>query len=218
MATRQRIIQEATAYFNQAGFGATSFLELANALGMSRGNLTYHFKDKDVLLEAIVEEMWTQMDQERVKSRQLPSFENLHNEVQLYYRLQRTYAFIFLDSLVLNHPVLKDRFRSITAQAIEDNKAIIAFAVQLGNMQPEAIAGTYNNIAFVTWMLTFFWLPQQIIRGEKTGEDGEKMIWSMLLPHFTEKGVSSFKAFFGEAYYQNLGEPFSFQLDQFISF
>ena len=67
-------------------------------------------------------------------------------------------------------------------------------------------------------MLSFFWLAQQIIRGEKTEEDGEKMIWSMLIPHFTEKGIQAFKNFFGEAYYNNLGQPFEMDIDQFIAF
>ncbi len=218
MTTRQRIIHQATKYFNQSGFGATSLFELAGVMGMSRGNLTYHFKDKNALLKAIAAEMWAKMDQERNKSRQLPSFENLHQEVQLYYRLQREYAFVFLDSQVMNHPLLKPRLTELTQTAIEDNKATIAFAIKLGNMKPESLPGTYHNIAFITWMLTFFWLPQQIIRGEKTGEDGEKMIWSILLPHFTEKGIHSFKAFFGEAYYHSLGEPFPPVLDSFISF
>jgi AcrR family transcriptional regulator len=214
MNTREKIIQQATAYFNRAGFGPTSLYELANELGMSRGNLAYHFKDKDVLLEGIAAEMWARMETERNKSRQLPSFENLHNEVQLYYRFQKEYAFIFLDPQVLRHPVIRKQFREMTRQTIIDNKAAIAFAIRLGNMHPERVPGMYHNIAFITWMLSFFWLAQQVIRGEKTGEDGEKMIWSILLPHFTPKGVEAFKAFFGESYYDSLGAPF--QVDQFV--
>lgn len=218
MKTQDKIIQEATRYFNKNSFGATTLFELAKALGMSRGNLTYHFKDKEALLAAIAEEMWTKIKTERSKSRQLPSFENLHNEVQLYYKFQKKYAFIFLDPNVLNHPVIRQQFREMTAQTVEDNKAAIAFAIKIGNMKPEPLAGIYHNIAFIAWMLSFFWLAQQIIRGEKTGEDGEKMIWSILIPHFTEKGVQSFIEFFGKSYYQNLGEPFQAELDQLISF
>lgn len=218
MTTRQKIIQEATSYFNKNGYNSTSLFELAKALGMSRGNLAYHFKDKDLLLDAIADEMWQSIEAERNKSRQLPSFENLHNEIQLYYKYQKKYAFIFLDTHVLNHPSIKKRFRELTAQNIQDNKATIAFSIKLGNMREEQIPGTYHNIAFITWMLTFYWLSQQIIRGEKSREDGEKMIWSILLPHFTEKGIQSFKAFFGESYFNSLGEPFDLDIQSLISF
>lgn len=218
MDTRTKIIETAVRHFNREGFGAVSLHQLAKEAGISRGNLTYYFKDKDSLLEAIADDMWAGIEAERNKSRQLPSFENLHNEVQLYYQFQKKYAFIFLDTHVLNHAVIRGRFRKMTQQTIADNIASIAFAIKIGNMRPEPVRGMYHNLAVTTWMLAFFWLPQQLIRGDKTNGDGEKLIWSMLIPHFTEKGVEAFKAFFGAAYYENLGEPFEVDLDSLISF
>ena len=194
-STKDKIIAAATKSFNQNSFGAVTLHELAQGMGISRGNLTYHFKDKDVLLEAIADEMWAKMAIQRNQSRQFPSFENVHNEVQLYYKFQKEYAFIFLDTHVLNHPIIKKKFRKITEQTILDIKASIAFSIKIGNLKPEPLPGLYANIAFIAWMVTFFWLSQQIIRGEKTGEDGEKMIWSILIPHFTARGLQAFKAY-----------------------
>jgi len=218
LPTKQRIIHTAKGLFNKNGFAGITLFEIAGKLHMTRGNLTYHFKDKDKLLQAISDEMWDKITTERSKSRQLPSFQNLHNEVQLYYRFQKEYAFIFLDSHVLNHPLIKKKFREMTQQTIEDNKAALAFAINSGNMKPEPFKGIYHNIAFNTWMLTFFWLAQQIIRGEKTKEDGEAMIWSMLLPHFTEKGLKAFIDFFGEDYLENIGKPFDSDIEKYITF
>jgi len=218
MDTRSKITEHALKYFNRHGFGAITLHQLAKEMGISRGNLTYHFKDKDALLESIAEDMWALIETERSKSRQLPSFKNLHNEVQLYYQFQKKYAFIFLDTHVLNHPAIKSRFRKMTKQTIADNIASIAFSIKMGNMKPEPVKGMYHNVSMITWMLAFFWLPQQIIRGEKTNQDGERMIWSILIPHFTEKGLDSFKSFFGDEYYENLGDPFEVDLDSLISF
>jgi len=218
MDTKNKITEHAVKYFNRHGYGAITLHQLAKEMGISRGNLTYHFKDKDALLESIADEMWALIETERSKSRQLPSFKNLHNEVQLYYQFQKKYAFIFLDTHVLNHPAVKGRFRKMTKQTIADNIASIAFSIKIGNMKPEPVKGMYHNVAMITWMLAFFWLPQQIIRGEKTNQDGEQMIWSILIPHFTDKGLESFKSFFGAEYYENLGDPFEVDLDSLISF
>ena len=214
--TKGKIITSAVRLFNKHGFGSISLYELAQNRNISRGKLTYHFKDKNELLKAIANEMWDKIEIERNKSRQFPSFENLHNEIQLYYKFQREYAFIFLDTHVLSHPVIKRKFRSITKSSIQDNKAAIAFSIKLGNIKPEPIPGMYHNIAFITWMLSFYWLSQQIIRGEKTGEDGEKMIWSILIPHFTKKGITAFKTFFGDEYFESLGESFESDLNSLI--
>lgn len=206
-AKKIEIIETAKQVFNEKSFDGVSLHELAQHMNMSRGNLAYHFKDKDVLLKAIVDQMWQKIDADRNTSRQFPSFENLHNEVQLYYKYQKEYAFIFLNSNVLNHPNVRDQFREMTQQSIDANKATLIFSIKAGNLKPEPIPGIYNNIAFTTWMLTFYWLSQQIIRGEKTTEDGEKMIWSIIVPHFTDKGIEKFKNFFGEEYFNSLGEP-----------
>ena len=218
MNTRDKIIDLAVKHFNRKGYSAVSLFQIANEMGISRGNLTYHFKDKDALLESIANEMWQKIDSERVKSRQFPSFENLRNEVQLLYKYQKKYAFIFLDTHVLNHAVIKKQFRQLAKRTIEDNKATIAFSIKIGNMKPETIPGTYANMAFSVWMLAFYWLSQQIVRGEKSGQDAEKIIWSILLPSFTEKGIQSLKDFFGEAYFDQLGASFQEDIDEIISF
>lgn len=216
--SKTQIIKKSKKIFNNKSFEAVSLHELANQLNMSRGNLAYHFKDKDILLKAIVEEMWVKIEKDRSTSRQFPSFENLHKEVQLYYRYQKEYAFIFLNSNVLNHPVVQEKFREITSNTIAANKATLMYSLNSGNLKPEPFKGVYNNIAFTVWMLTFFWLSQQIIRGEKTTEDGEKMIWSLLLPHFTEKGRTRFTKYFGQEYVDSLGEPFEVQATEITNF
>jgi len=218
MNTKEKIIKKATQEFNKKGFNAISLFELAQKMEMSRGNLTYHFKDKEVLLEAISNEMWGKIEKERSKSRQLPSFENLHNEVQLYYKFQKEYGFIFLDNHVLNHPLIKKQFQEITKQTIKDNQAAIAFSIQIGNMRPEPAPGIYYNLALTVWMMTFYWLSQKSVRGKNKKEDGEKLIWSLLIPHMTEKGIASFKKFFGEKYFETLGPPFDFNIQSYISF
>jgi len=208
---KEIIISSATKAFNKNGFAAITLNELAQSMGMTRGNLTYHFKNKSELLEAIANEMWSKIEVERTRTLKYPSFKNLHNEIQIYYKFQKEYAFIFLDHHVLNHPTIKKQFREMTNRSISDNKEMIAFAIRNETLKKESVPGMYHNIAFITWMITFFWLSQQIIRGEKTKEDGEKMIWSVLIPHLTDKGIELFKAFFGNEYYENIGEPFEIE-------
>jgi len=218
MKTKSKIISKAIKRFNESGYGAINLFDLAQSLNMSRGNLTYHFKDKESLLQVIVKDMFDKMEVERKKAQQFPSFENLHNEVQLYYKFQKKYAFIFLDSHVLKMPFVNKLFKAMTKQYVADNNAAIAFAVNMGNMKPEPVPGIYNNIAVTSWMLAFYWSSQKIIRGEMKAEDGEKMIWSLLVPHFTEKGVKAFIKFFGKKYYNNLGKPFNMDMAALVSF
>ena len=56
MKTRERIIALAQARFNEFGYGNVTTAALAEELGISEGNLWYHFKTKRHLLESISEE------------------------------------------------------------------------------------------------------------------------------------------------------------------
>ena len=207
--TKNRIIEAAIELFNQQGFGAISLHEIAQHLNISRGNLTYHFSTKDVLLETIASEMWGKIEVERKKRRDFPSFENIYNETKLYYVFQQEYSFIFNDLHVIKHPLLEEKFREFCLTTIKDNQAAIAFAIRLGNMNPEPFAGAYYNLSLSIWTLALFWLPQQTIRKVNKEEEVMKVVWSLILPHFTPKGIESFKAFFGDEFYNSLGEPFS---------
>ena len=92
MKTKERILKTAIDIFNKYGYNSISFQELANYLKISRGNLTYHFKDKGALLKTISNQMWIEFDKEKQKTTILPSFENIYNEIKIFHKLQRKYS------------------------------------------------------------------------------------------------------------------------------
>lgn len=52
---RKKIIETADALFYKQGFAHTSFSDISDALGMSKGNFYYYFKTKDDILNAVIE-------------------------------------------------------------------------------------------------------------------------------------------------------------------
>lgn len=52
--TRDRIVEAADQLFYEQGFEHTSFSQIAEAVGISRGNFYYHFKTKDGILDAVI--------------------------------------------------------------------------------------------------------------------------------------------------------------------
>ncbi len=61
--TKLRIINEANKLFYQQGFNATSFSNIVDATGLSKGNITYHFKNKQEILSGIVESRLADIDE-----------------------------------------------------------------------------------------------------------------------------------------------------------
>lgn len=63
MSTRDRIIETADRLFYQQGFEATSFADIASAVGISRGNFYHHFKTKDDILDAVINQRLANTEQ-----------------------------------------------------------------------------------------------------------------------------------------------------------
>lgn len=54
--TRRHIVTIADRLFYERGFEATSFADIAKDAGLSRGNFYYHFKTKDEILAAVLQQ------------------------------------------------------------------------------------------------------------------------------------------------------------------
>lgn len=54
--TRDQIIAAAGRLFYERGFAASSFADLAAAAGLPKGNFYFHFKTKEALLAAVIED------------------------------------------------------------------------------------------------------------------------------------------------------------------
>lgn len=54
-STRDCIVEASDRLFYQNGYEHTSFSDISDAVDISRGNVTFHFKTKDEILEAVIE-------------------------------------------------------------------------------------------------------------------------------------------------------------------
>jgi len=206
--TKDKIVNAAKPLFNEEGFGAPSLYQLSQQLGMSRGNLTYYFKDKDALLQTIVEEMWSKYETLMARTTQQPTWDSTNASTLEFHELQKEYGFIFFDKQILNIPQVKDQIKRIRTHHMQWQRSIVKFSIGIGNMKPEVIQGTYDNLFKTIWSMSFFWQMSDFYKEKDTEKDWGRYVWSIILPHFTDKGIESFKEHFGLEYFQSLGTAF----------
>jgi AcrR family transcriptional regulator len=119
MKTRDRILQTSLLLFNQEGEAQQTAVDISNALEISPGNLYYHFKGKDAIIQTLFGAFEDEM---RVILRGskggVTSIED--NWVYLYIILEEIYDFRFfyrdLGVLLDRYPDLALRFRAIVAE------------------------------------------------------------------------------------------------------
>jgi len=59
ITTRDHIVEAADQLFYRQGYAHTSFSDIADDVQISRGNFYYHFKSKDEILDAVINERLT---------------------------------------------------------------------------------------------------------------------------------------------------------------
>lgn len=98
MKTKDKIVFEARKLFNEQGFGNVSLNNLADHLGIAKGNVWYHFNDKRALL-ARINELYKERAYERLQMRPQP--ENLAESYADFIRAIadeiREFRFMFRD-------------------------------------------------------------------------------------------------------------------------
>ena len=64
MNTKERILARAKGLFNEKGVQTTTLRQIASALGMSQGNLNYHFKTKQDIISRLYFDLVGQLTKE----------------------------------------------------------------------------------------------------------------------------------------------------------
>lgn len=218
MKTKKRILSTSIEQFNKHGYHQITLADIAKACDMSRGNLAYHYKNKVHLLNDLVVRMVSEVRAIQDQRKDFPAFSNLSLDVRTCRILQGRYKFIFRDSSVLEHKHIRHVMKIWSEVSIARNKEAFAFGVSIGNLKPELFDGMYTQLAVNAWMVAYYWVSQETVRKVGRDEEAEKMIWSTIVPHFTDKGMQAFIQYYGKSYLANIGKPINQEVKQNLLF
>lgn len=195
---KDKIINTAIHVFNEEGLAAVSMKKIADELGISAGNLSYHFKSKTLLLHAIRDKI-----AQETKDFFLPSsYLTLHHlevMVNAFHEHTLSYKFIFNDfaHIARKYPTVAAQHNHLNLQRLEQGKALIDYYVDSGRMHPEREGISYDYLVFNVWSLLTFWPIQEFalhsedyVLKERTFMDA---IWNLFLPNLTEKGLAEYR-------------------------
>lgn len=212
MKKRDLIIAQVLSAFNEKGYHTYSLTDLAEVCGMSRGNLAYHYKYKEDILDDISVKMIKDIKRYQKNRLDFPAFYNLSLDIRTLKSLQKWYPFVFRDMSVLEHTAIKDVMANWTKEVIKRNLNTFAYGIEIGNVKPEPYEGLYYQLSLNAWLLAYYWVAQESVR-EIGKEEAEVTVWSTIYPHFTEKGMKEFTDYYGEAFLSKSGISIQHYLD-----
>ena len=166
--TRQRILDTALILFNERGESTVSTNHIADELEISPGNLYYHYRNKDDIIEQLFQRFEERMDQALVvpEGRAI-TLEDVWLQLHLVFECIWDYRFLYRDlvNILSRNRSLRLRFARILKRGSVNSHGIMKGLNESGAMRASAaeIEGLSTNIL----VLATFWLNYAGIRGEK---------------------------------------------------
>lgn len=164
--TRERILETSHAMFNAKGEPNVTTNHIADELGISPGNLYYHFRNKDDIVERLFARYEQRIDDALlIPEGRLPNLEDVWLQLHLVFECMQEYCFLYRDlvDILARNRKLKFRFARIMTRAGESATAMMRGLAEAGVMcaSESEIRAVSENVLLVTT----FWLSFHAVRG-----------------------------------------------------
>ena len=194
---KEKIIKTSIELFNERGFVNVSMKQIADALGISASNLSYHFKRKSILLSHI----YNQMSEEAVDYILPNTYLTLHHFEELmqkFYEHQQKYSFFAenIVDIIRSHPEINQLYHEATQKRLVQARSLIDYYIETERLRPEDDFVNYDQLIHVIWMVSTFW-PSQTQIAQIPGYEVNKcqpivLLWNLILPLLTDKGKEEY--------------------------
>lgn len=174
--TRERILEIALVMFNSHGEPNVTTNHIADELEISPGNLYYHFRNKDDIVEQLFAAYETRMDEAlQVPQERLPNLEDIWMQLHRVFECMWDYRFLYRDlvDILSRNRKLKLHFGRMLNRA-----ATSASDVLKGLAQAEILRATADEIrasAENVLLLTTFWLNFNAVRNSRADPNQEDL-------------------------------------------
>ena len=166
MDTKEKIIKTAQKLFNDKGSYSVTTRHIAAAMNISPGNFYYHFRNKEEIIRALLDNMITEFN-----SFIRPSEQNRNIAAQFIEALSSTskimydYRFFFMEiyTLLEKDQVLKKTYMKIKHERDRDFKKLFMYIEQSGMISESINDEELSIIIENAWTLSEFLLPSMYI-------------------------------------------------------
>jgi AcrR family transcriptional regulator len=188
--TAERILGVSQLLFNEAGSATVSTNRIASELDISAGNLYYHFKTKEQIVEVLVHRFEDRLKPIQSSLRSIKAVDDLWLALHLTFEAIHAYRFIFRDAdfLMNAYPGACKRLQRITANSLATTQTLCHSLSDAGILN--ATAEEQRTIAFhivftaTCWFMFAKLAPGEVMDPADTGRAAYHVL-TLLMPYLT---------------------------------
>lgn len=190
MKTRDRILEAALNLFNVEGVAKVSTNRIADELGMSPGNLYYHFKSKEQIVEWLLRRLEGELAPFTQSSGTLTALDDVWLFLHLSFETIEKYRFIYtdIDYLLREFPRPGERIRNLTITAAGTTRQMCTNLAKSGVLRAEA--DELDSLAFQIVFTSTCWstFSRLVLEGETASAPGYAAyhVLTLMSPYLNE--------------------------------
>lgn len=199
--TKGRIIDTALKLFNLQGLSQVTLRTIAKEMEISQGNLNYHFKKREDIIEAIYFRLVKEMDGSMSKME--------HSEIHLELILAIStsimnnafkYRFFLLDftQIMREHKTIKKHHSKLIAVRESETVGLFGLFAANGIMRKEELPNEYIHLYKRIQIFSDFWMASAEVENikleKKLIRKHLRIIMQSIYPYLTTKGKKQYKS------------------------
>lgn len=191
--TKQKILEHSLRLFNDQGVSSISLRDIAESAGISVGNLQYHFKKREDIIQALYYQLVASIDAIMIipDDNLLKAFFDLSKEM---ITLLFGHRFFLLDfnTIVKNNSTIKAHYTELSSRREAQFTEGVQLLIACGYFRKEEIKGEYQQLFQRIEVLSNFWFSAALIQGKTLDDsciEGYSLAASQsIFPYLTEEG------------------------------
>lgn len=198
--TKTRILNTALELFNSKGLAKVTLRSIANEMGISQGNLNYHYKKRAEILNALYFQLVEEMDEalagQQTQEFGLPTF--FHFSKVMMGKMY-AYRFFFLDfvQIVRENELIRNHYLELSKLRTAQFMGMFGLLIQKGILRPEILPDEYLHLYERFHIQGDFWLSSAAIISKEMSPDVVDHYFNIfhggIFPYLTEKGVVEYR-------------------------
>ena len=191
MQTKDRILEAALSLYNEKGVNTITTRHIAASIGISAGNLHYHFKHTDDIIKALYDQLSREFDQlvSELEKLEVTDLSSLSGFAEKSFGVVYKHRFFFLNfvEIAARIPGIKKAYQQLTNKRNKEFTAIFRKLVKNGTFRkdiPESVWAALNTQIFI---VGDFWLSNNELthqfKEKKAAKEYAKIFGAMFYPY-----------------------------------
>lgn len=195
--TRIKILEAALYLFNEHGMVNVSLRQIAQALNISQGNLNYHFKLKEDIIEALYFQLVAEMDD------QMKALGSGENELSSLYQISLKtmekmyqYKFVLIDfiHLMQENKNIKAHYASLMQIRNKEFQKIFRSLIESEILRPQEFQNEYQRLYERMNILGDSWINVKLtFNPNKDVKHYCDLLFEIIYPYLTKKGKEAYR-------------------------